>query len=70
MERAINKEELWLHTKQAAEFLGITQGALRHHVARGNIVPDHRARRGGGMQSNQFSLATLRAFRSGQHAHA
>ena len=69
MARLIDAEEKWLSTKDAAEFLGITPGALRHHVMRGSIRPDHRARRGGGMQSNQFSLATLRAFRKGRHAH-
>ena len=47
---------------EAAHFLGISTGALRHHVARKHIAPDVRAGKDG-LRAHQFSRATLEAFR-------
>jgi hypothetical protein len=51
---------------EAAHFLGISTGALRHHVARKHIVPDVRAGKDG-LRAHQFSRATLEAFRRRSH---
>lgn len=51
---------------EAAHFLGISTGALRHHVARKRIEPDVRAGKGG-LRAHQFSRATLEAFRRRSH---
>lgn len=51
-----------LGPQEAADFLGISTGALRHHVARKHISPDVRAGKGG-VRAHQFSRATLELFR-------
>lgn len=49
-------------TKQAADILGITPGALRHHVSRGHLQPDSRGGKRG-LRESRFTRATLDAFR-------
>lgn len=48
---------------QAAEFLGITADALRKHVGRKHIEPDHRGNRGNGLRGARYSYETLNAFK-------
>jgi hypothetical protein len=52
----------YLDTVQAAEYLGTTTASIRTAVARGNLKPDHRGQRGGGLKGNRFTRATLDAF--------
>jgi hypothetical protein len=59
---ATQPSEGYLDTEQAAAYLGTTVSAIRMAVARGNIVPDHRGRRGGGMRGNRFTRETLDAY--------
>jgi hypothetical protein len=53
-------------TRAAAEYVGETYEAFRRKVARGIIMPDKRGRTGTGGASNEFSRATLDAYRSGK----
>lgn len=55
-------ERQYYDTKAAASYLGISPAALRQHVHRGHITPDHLGQRGGGLKSNQFVRTTLDAF--------
>lgn len=61
--QAANAQERLLKTDEAASMLGMSPGALRQLVARGNIVPDLRGQRGdGGLKGNRFSMRTINAF--------
>lgn len=57
-----HQPEGYLDTEQAAAYLGTTVSSLRVAVARGNLTPDHRGQRGGGLKGNRFSRQTLDAF--------
>jgi len=54
--------EGYLDTEQAAAYLGTTTRSLQHAVTRGQIVPDHRGSRHGGLKGNRFTRKTLDAF--------
>ncbi len=57
---AVDSQEL--PTKDAAKELGMSPAALRHHIARGHIVPDTRGGKGG-VKSSKFKRSTIEAFR-------
>jgi len=60
-------ERQWHTTTEAAEYLRISPKALRAHVARGNIKPDHWGGRGR-LRSHRFCTSTLDRFLRGDKA--
>jgi excisionase family DNA binding protein len=60
-------ESPWLTTAEAASYLKISANALRLHIARGHLKPDHMGGRGR-LKSHRFSRATLDRFVAGDKA--
>lgn len=54
----------WLTAREAADYCRFSYDALIHHVSRGNLVPDSRARPG--FRGHRFRRETLDAFLRGE----